>query len=130
MNETLLPHLRLQFNIEHPGLEECYAYGYECGKAELDEQENPFSENSAEYAQWAEGWWAGFYGEEPLYALTSQEELVERVQAQLQSVDVEQAANDKWFSTEMTQWISKVSKIAGALAATAVVGYQIVDMVV
>jgi len=36
---ALLPHLKLRFNIEHPGFEDCYAYGYECAVAEINEEE-------------------------------------------------------------------------------------------
>ena len=50
----LLPHVRLKFNIDHPGLEDCYLFGYECALAEVKEGDNPFAENSKEAEQWIE----------------------------------------------------------------------------
>ena len=40
---TLLPHVRLDFNIAHPSLEECYIDGYVSARALLEESDNPFS---------------------------------------------------------------------------------------
>ncbi len=120
MNELnkILPHVRLKFNIEHPTYEECYAFGYECAKADLDETENPYPATSKEAEEWAEGWWAGFYNEQPLFTLESAEE------KQLST----EAANDKIYHSELG-FFSKVLRITGALAASAVVGYQVLDLV-
>lgn len=127
MNDTnaLLPHIKLRFDIEHPNLEECYAYGYECALAEVSEDVNPYREGSPEYEQWNEGWWAGFYGEKPLFELA--EQLLEP------ETEEKDAANDYIFNsiTNMVSasFLSKVLKITGAIAATAVVGYQVLDLV-
>ncbi|ASQ44912.1 transmission trait enhancer LetE [Legionella clemsonensis] len=122
---ALLPHIKLRFNIEHPNLEECYAYGYECALAEISEDANPYQSGSAEYDQWAEGWWAGFYGEKPLYELA--ELLLEP------EVNEKEAANDYTYNALSNKvspsFLSKVLKITGAIAATAVVGYQVLDLV-
>ncbi|KTC76813.1 hypothetical protein [Legionella brunensis] len=122
---ALLPHIKLRFDIEHPNLEECYAYGYECALAEISEENNPYREGSQEYEQWAEGWWAGFYGEKPLFELA--EELLEP------EANKKEAANDYSYHsiTNMVSanFLTKVLKITGAIAATAVVGYQVLDLV-
>ncbi len=41
MNKVLAD-IQLKFNIEYPSFEECYAYGYECGTAEIGEDQNPY----------------------------------------------------------------------------------------
>ena len=115
---AVIPDLKLKFNIEHPNLDECYLYGYECARAEVEETENPFTEGSSEYYQWSEGWWDGFYGEEPLFAY---DQLPEEPQ---------QAANDHSYHLHLSpRFIATFLKITGALAATAVVGYQFLDLV-
>lgn len=127
MNDTvsLLPDIKLRFNIDHPNLEECYLYGYECALAEISEEENPYHEGSLEYEQWADGWWAGFYGEKPLFDLTEI--------APEGETDQKEAANDRFYHSLGNiigaELFAKVLKITGALAATAVVGYQVLDLV-
>ncbi|KTD28039.1 hypothetical protein [Legionella maceachernii] len=127
MNDTttLLPHIKLRFNIEHPSLEECYSFGYECAVAELGEEENPFHENSKEYEQWQEGWWAGFYGEKPLFEPTEKAEALPSVN--------DEAANEHIYpfitSLVNSNLLANVLKITGAIAATAVVGYQVIELV-
>jgi hypothetical protein len=121
MNDTtaLLPHLRLRFNIEHPSYEECYLFGYECATAELGEEENPFKEGSQESEQWLEGWWAGFYGEQPLFDLDNLE-----TAEPLSKAD---AANDVHY--QKSSFLALVFEISGAIAASAIVGYQLLDLV-
>lgn len=124
MNDTnaLLPHIRLRFNIEHPNYEECYLYGYQCALAEVAEEDNPFREGSQEAEQWIEGWWAGFYGEEPLFELdgTLKEE-------QENTRVTEVAANDSYF--QKSGIMALVFEISGAIAASAIVGYQLLELV-
>ena len=69
MNELnqLLSYLKLRVNIDYPTYEEIYLFGYDCAKAQLAEDENPYKEGSKQHAQWQEGWWAGFYQEKPLF---------------------------------------------------------------
>jgi ribosome modulation factor len=61
------PHVKFHFNLQHPTLEECYTYGYECACADVSVEDNPYLETSKEGEQWLEGWWTGFYGESPLF---------------------------------------------------------------
>lgn len=124
--KALLPHIKLRFNIEYPSIEECYAYGYECALAEIGEEENPFRKDTEEYDQWLDGWWAGFYGEKPLF------ELNELSDNPLKTSEHE-AANDQVYplisSIVTSDFLANMLKITGALAATAVVGYQLFELV-
>ncbi|KTD46777.1 transmission trait enhancer protein LetE [Legionella rubrilucens] len=126
MNDTsaLLPHIKLRFNIEHPNLEECYDEGYQCALSELGEQENPYRQGTSEYEQWQEGWWAGFYGEEPLYDLGAT--TLKKDEEEKSAVS---AANDGLFSIHNKSFLVKVLRITGAIAASAFVGYQVLDLV-
>lgn len=118
-DEMLLSHIRLHFNINYPTLEECYLHGYESALAEMNEDENPFSANSKEHEEWSEGWWAGFYGEPPLFDLPEYPEYSE----------AEKAANDYIFPDTVQNLLLQVMEVAGILAVSATVGYQIIDLV-
>jgi len=118
---TLLADIKLRFNIDHPNFEECYAYGYECARAELGEEENPFALTSKESEQWLEGWWAGFYGEEPLYELS---DYVSEPFINTTAV----AANDQHYEY-LNAFFAKVLEFSGIIAASALVGYQVLDLV-
>lgn len=122
MNDTtaLLPHIKLRFNIEHPSYEECYLFGYECAISEVSEEENPFRAGSQEADQWSEGWWAGFYGEEPLFSsnYVAEEEV---------EVHTNIAANDNQY--HKNSFLTLVFEISGAIAASAIVGYQLLELV-
>ncbi|CAM2921650.1 hypothetical protein [Legionella worsleiensis] len=123
MNDTtaLLPHIKLRFNIEHPSYEECYIFGYECALSEVDEQDNPFREGSQEAEQWLEGWWVGTFGEKPLFTMDSLDE-------EETLLDKEVAANDQQYCHK-NSFLSLVFEISGAIAASAIVGYQLLELV-
>lgn len=121
---TILPHVRLQFAIDNPSLEECYAYGYQAATAELSEDENPYGEGSLEFEQWQEGWWASLYGENPMYEVPPLAES----ESELISLDTS-AANDRWFIPRSGSLISRFARVTSAIAATAIVGYQVIDLV-
>ena len=124
--KALLPHIKLRFNIEHPSFEECYVYGYECALADVGEEENPFHKNTQEHEQWTEGWWAGFYGENPIFELAAEAE-------NLDLKKEKEAANDQAYhlisSFVTSNFLANMLKITGAIAATAVVGYQVFELV-
>ncbi len=124
MNDTtaLLPHIKLRFNIDHPSYEECYIFGYECALSEVQEEDNPFRDGSQEAEQWLEGWWAGAYGERPLFDLNSMEPEEEQL------VIKEIAANDQQYCQKHS-FLSLVFEISGAIAASAIVGYQLLELV-
>lgn len=119
--QDILPHVTLRFNIENADLEDCWVEGYQCASAEIDEEQNPFEADTAEYQQWNQGWWAGFYGEEPIYAVSTD--------TSFEELPVDAANEESWQKIQTKSWLGKVVKITGAIAATAVIGYQLVDMV-
>lgn len=119
---TLLSMLQLKLNIDHPSVEESYVYGYEAAKAGVEEDNNPFSPGTREGELWAEGWWAGFYGEEPLFTLDDTAEL-KPVEQTIQ------AANDHAFSDTMGSLFVKVLEITSVIGVAALVGYQVLDLV-
>lgn len=63
-------HCRLIFNVATPSYEEAWLEGYDTCQQEQDSDLNPYSKNSSEYRYWNDGWWASFYGEEPLFTLS------------------------------------------------------------
>lgn len=123
MNDTteLLPHIKLRFNIEYPTFEECYAYGYECARVEVNEDENPYPYGSKESEQWSEGWWAGFYGEDAIASIT--DELDER------GSNVPPVANDEHYHDAKEHFFIKFLEISGIIAVSAIVGYQMMELV-
>lgn len=122
MNElnTLIPDLRLKFHIENPSLEECYAYGYESALADIEEHDNPYQEGSCEHEHWSEGWWAGFYNEQPLFT----------VEKSALEPEITDASNDALFQKRtQDNYLLRVLEIAGVIAVSAILGYQVIDIV-
>ncbi len=115
---AIVSDLKLRLNIEHPGHEESYLFGYECAKKGLDESENPYAEYSIEAEQWSDGWWDGFYGEEPVF----------QWQDDAEAVNAELAANEHHFHLS-DGFLANFMKITSVLAASAIVGYQVLDLV-
>lgn len=115
---ALLPHIKFQFDLKHPTLEECYIFGYECALANVEEEANPYEVASKEGEQWVEGWWAGFYGEEPLFDWRNLEER-----------EVLDADNDSHYSEGKESYLTRVLEIAGVIAVSAILGYQVLDLV-
>lgn len=124
MNDTtaLLPILKLNFNIKHPNIEEVYSYGYDCADAGVDIEDNPFHANSIEFEHWCEGWWAGFYNEEPLFALDESVSSLEKQPSK-------HAVNDHVFSESMGELLVRVLEITSVIGVAAVVGYQVLELV-
>lgn len=127
---TLLPYLKLHFNMEHPCLEECYLDGYESAQAEMPEKNNPYHEGSVEHEHWVEGWWAGFYGEKSLFHMDNVDE--NQIVVLLPAVPPEAetaAANDHvYYGIANSVWL-KILEVTAVVAATAAVGYQVLDYV-
>ena len=121
---TLLPHIKLHFNIEHPNFEECYAYGYECAMAEVGEEKNPYRVGTKESEHWLEGWWAGLYGDMPLYELSDGS----NDSASLMSAS--DAANDQSYHNGLGSFLFQFFEVTGVLIVSAAVGYQVLDLLV
>ncbi|MDP3560766.1 MAG: transmission trait enhancer LetE [Legionellaceae bacterium] len=121
MNDTtmFLPDIKLRFNIEHPNFEESYVFGYECALADISEEENPFVAGSKESDQWIDGWWAGFYGEKPAFYLADDYEI---------SRD-HISANDHFYQEHSDHFLTKFLEISGMLVMSAIVGYQLIELV-
>ena len=117
----LLPHIKLRFNIEHPNLEDYYVHGYECATADLCEDENPCQPGSQASEHWLEGWWAGFYEEPPAYELTT---TIDEV-----AIETQDAANDLIYHHEKESFLITFLEITGVIALSAIVGYQLLELV-
>lgn len=57
----------LHRNTATRGLESCWMEGYYYASIGHDESKNPFKHNTIEHKYYSDGWWAGFYNEEPLF---------------------------------------------------------------
>jgi hypothetical protein len=117
---ALLPHLKFHFHVDHPTLEECYAYGYECALVDVRDDDNPYQLNSPEREQWLEGWWAGFYNEQPLFSFPFESE---------DSHSDLNSANDGAYHAEQSHYFLRALEIAGVIAVSAILSYQVIDIV-
>ena len=118
MHETsnILPDIKLHFNVQHQVLEECYQAGYESALAELMETENPHAETSKAHAYWADGWWDGFYATPCLFTPDA-------------NIAIETAANDSVYPDGIDRFLMRFLEISGVIAVSAIVGYQLVELV-
>lgn len=118
---AVLPYVKLNFNIANPNYEESYSLGYQNAMHNAVETDNPFKEGTQAFEQWLEGWWDCTSGEEPLFDIKQyfdSEELI----------DKENSANDRYFYQKQSL-LSLCLEISGALAASAIVGYQLFELV-
>ena len=124
MHETsnILPDIKLQFNVKHQVFEECYQAGYACAVSELTESENPHLPNTIAHAYWTDGWWDGFYAEPSLFAQTVSDESTP-------NNTTTTAANDSLYPDGMDRFLMRFLEISGVLAVSAIVGYQLVELV-
>lgn len=124
MNNTmdLLPDIKLRLAVSHPSLEECYLAGYEEGFSGALESHNPFQGKSPEFHEWEEGWWAGFYGDAPLYQSAEN--------PSKNKEPIKGATNDAVFTT--LKWnvlFTYLLKYLGIVLASVFLGYQLLEMV-
>ena len=117
--QNVLPDLRLKFHIEHPTIEECYIAGYEAAEAAYPEEMNPFTDNATLHSHWADGWWDGYYNQPPLFSIKSIEE----------EAAMAEEAQDEADHNTVHPWMAHVIKITSVLGMTALVGYQLLDLV-
>lgn len=109
---------KLKLNIDHAPLEEYWMEGYEDGQIDVDESANPYKPGSKSHQQWTEGWWAAYYGEEPLYALDSQ---VNHVQVS------EPVAVANKIQIPFSTWIQRFIQFGCAILVAALC-YELADM--
>ena len=125
-----LGHLRLQFHIQHPALDAVWMEGYTFATAEGAEEENPYPANTKENEYWTQGWWSGFYGEAPLFDLSTVSEITSYTQHELADVAMQDAANEpEWVNPSVRLWAGRVAKLAGAIAVT-VAAIELLDLAV
>lgn len=124
MNDTttLLSMLKLKLNIEHPSVEESYVYGFEAAKAGVAEEENPYAVLTKESEYWADGWWAGFYGQTPLFTLAESDAFPSMNQ-------LTEAANDRAYKDSKGGFFVKMLEITSVIGVAALVGYQVLELV-
>jgi hypothetical protein len=67
LTDNTLGYSRLQLHIHTPNLDDIWLEGYEQGIKEYAESNNPFPEDTQEHRHWDDGWWAGFYNEDPMF---------------------------------------------------------------
>ena len=126
MNDTntLLPYFRLRFNIDHPSYEESYALGYASCMNNEGEHTNPFLQDSQAAQHWSEGWWDALEGAAPLFTL--EQDVKETSEAGGRHIA---AANDNEYQQKHSI-MSFLIEITGAIAASAILGYQLFELIV
>ncbi len=99
---------RLQLHLDKPDFEEVWLHGYESAFSNEDESVNPYHLGTREYQQWQDGWWAGFYEEDPLFSLAG--EVYPEVQSIAEAVIAEQ-------TSPLKKRFQSILQIAAALLA-------------
>ncbi len=127
---NVLAHSKLQLNIDVPDLEHCWLEGYEALESGSEEEGNPYGESSSEFLQWQTGWWAAFYGEEPLYDYEGNvKDMAPAMLGVISKSNAVAANEDEWISQSTKHWAARVAKVAGVIAASIAV-YELVDLAV
>lgn len=119
-SDTTLSIAKLQLSIDVPNLEEVWLEGYESAQFDQAETSNPYSKNSSEFQFWCDGWWAGFYGEEPLFNLAGE---VNPQALEKPQVNTPTLATAKPNSS----WFSRFSKAIGAIITSLAI-YELIDL--
>jgi hypothetical protein len=114
MDTNIEGDLKLKLHIEFPDLEDCYVDGYACALAGIHESTNPYQEDCIEGQYWSEGWWSGFYSEKALFNLDGA--VIDKTQP-------------KPEEHKVANMIVRILEISGVIAVSALVGYQIWDLV-
>ena len=129
-NSEILPHVRLQFHAQHPVFEACWNEGYDSAEGDLSEEENPYGLETREYQQWNDGWWAGFYGEERLFAQATETEIVSKADCQEDVMTGLPAVNDDdYHALNAVRWLGRFATVAG-IVAVAVAAIELLEIAV
>lgn len=125
-SKTILPDVLLDMHMKHPGLDECYFDGFSCGQAELNTNENPFQADSAESRYWLDGWMDAQLGQEPLFNPDGfASDLIPQIA-------IASARNENhYYSPSQAQRknLIRLIEITGAIAVSAFIGYQLIELV-
>lgn len=124
-----LPHLRLQLNTKCPKLEDCWMDGYEAAQAGVEEDDNPFESDSNEHEHWCQGWWAGFYAEEPMYQAVGDLDNATKLTTQVVGSGKQAANESLWTNPKVRLWVTRAAKVA-AIVAVSVACYELADLAI
>ncbi|MFN7097548.1 MAG: hypothetical protein ACK4PR_08320 [Gammaproteobacteria bacterium] len=133
LEQNTLAYTKLKLNMDIPDLDENWLDGYESAQHEHPEEANPYQLGTAEYQQWNEGWWAGFFNEEKIFDWDDQNSQVEvnDIIARVQQAATAPVAKKKLFSI-LTSHRAKLilSHCIQAAAAVLALGicYQFADL--
>ena len=64
---NVLGYSKIALHLNNPDIDDVWLEGFEAATSMQDESDNPYQADQAESEYWAQGWWAGFYGEQPLF---------------------------------------------------------------
>ena len=128
--QDILPYAKLLLNIDFANYDEVYLDGFDSAKAEKTDENNPYQEGSVEHFYWSEGWWAGFYEQEPLFtwdtvasATSVQAQSATQVKAQVADVQAIDKTKNKHSAIKL-YW-----QVFAALLASLMV-YEMVDLMI
>lgn len=65
--KNVLGYSKLALHLNNPDLDDVWLEGFEAASSLQDETSNPYQKDNSEHEYWSQGWWAGFYGEAPLF---------------------------------------------------------------
>lgn len=125
-SKTILPDVLLDMHMKHPELDECYFDGFSCGQAELNTNENPFQADSIESRYWLDGWMDAQLGQEPLFDPDS---FVSDRAPQLVRVSAKNSGTYYSASQAQRKNLIRLIEITGAIAVSAFLGYQLIELV-
>lgn len=126
-SKTILPDVLLDMHMKHPGLDECYFDGFTCGQVELNTNENPFQADSVESRYWLDGWMDAHLGQEPLF---NPDGLAEDLTLQLATTMAAENDTHYYAPAELQRNnLIRFIEITGAIAVSAFIGYQLIELV-
>ncbi len=127
--QELETYLRFLKSIQKPDLEGVWLDGRDCAEHQLSLRDNPYSKDSKEHLYWNEGWWAGFYEEEPLSLLSESTSVVTDNNKTLSNIMSKKAINNSISKgiKIISEWVEDISFIAGTFM-TGFIIYELVDI--
>ena len=69
---TVLSSMRIALHANNPDINDIWLEGYESANDDIDNDDNPYPTDSEAHYHWQEGWWAGFYHEEPVFSYSKE----------------------------------------------------------
>ncbi len=125
----VLPHVRLQFNVANPCLDDVWMEGYESAEHAMDELDNPYQRHAKEHDYWNQGWWAGFYGEERIMQYVGDGQTNEVSMDNFALAEAKACNESRWVKPDYKKWAGRALKTAGIIAAT-VAAIELLDIAV